>query len=223
MLDEADHLTKAAQNALRRIIEDFTVITRFVLVCNYITKIIEPLNSRCMKFRFRQIPRDAQIERLESVCAREALRFEPEAIESVVAISRGDLRKALNLLQMAHSTKPGDAPIARADVLFVSDVLPFDDVWAEVIESYLKISRALGQHKEQRKQEFVDTLVRRGFTAQQLVSGLHVQLHAGLDLRPLQKARVMVALVEAEESVLVGVGDAPVFALLLAQMEDILA
>lgn len=215
-------MTKDAQNALRRIIEDFTEITRFVLICNYITKIIEPLNSRCMKFRFKQIPRDVQVQRLESICARESIKYNPQAIQSVVEISNGDLRKALNLLQMANSTKPANMDITHDDVVFVSDVLPVEDVFGDIINKYLQISKSKGSNKEKTKIEFIDELVNMGYTAQQLVTAIHKQLHSGLDIRPLQKARVMVALTEAEESVLVGVSDFTVFSLLLAQIESII-
>ena len=134
LLDAADHLTKDAQNALRRIIEDFTKVTRFVLICNYITKIIEPLNSRCMKFRFHQISRSTQIQRLRNICTHEKLKYRGQALEYVVDISGGDLRKGLNLLQMASATTEPGSPISKEDVSFISDVLPSEDVFGDYID-----------------------------------------------------------------------------------------
>ena len=221
LLDEADHLTKDAQNALRRIIEDFTEITRFVLVCNYITKIIEPLNSRCMKFRFKQIPKDVQIQRLKTICKREDLKYHNNAIECVVDISHGDLRKALNLLQMANSTKIEDEKITREDVLFISDVLPSDDVFGDYINKYLNIKKSNSKNREQEKMEFVDDVLKKGVTAQQFIKAVHNQLSGDNKFKSLQKARMIVALTEAEESILVGVSDFTVLALLFAQIEDI--
>lgn len=98
ILDEADSMTNEAQSALRRIIEDTSSSTRFCIICNYITKIIEPLGSRCVKFRFKPIPLDAQVKKLEEICQAESIKYESSALESLIEISNGDLRKSVNLL-----------------------------------------------------------------------------------------------------------------------------
>ena len=68
-------MTMEAQSALRRIIEDFSERTRFVIICNYITRIIEPLTSRCVKFRFRPVPVEEQIAKLEEICQKEKIEI----------------------------------------------------------------------------------------------------------------------------------------------------
>lgn len=78
ILDEADSLTDDAQNALRRIIEDTSANTRFCIICNYITKIIDPLSSRCVKLRFKPISEEAQFLKLKHVCENEGILFEEE-------------------------------------------------------------------------------------------------------------------------------------------------
>lgn len=73
ILDEADAMTTDAQNALRRLMEQYARVTRFCLICNYVSRIIEPLASRCGKFRFQPLPRAAIVGRLEMVCQSENL------------------------------------------------------------------------------------------------------------------------------------------------------
>lgn len=99
-------MTRDAQQALRRIIEDNAVNTRFCIICNYITKyyqfdyrIIEPLSSRCIKFRFNEIPVEQQTESLRTICNSEKVLFENDALLRLVTISKGDLRRSTNLLQ----------------------------------------------------------------------------------------------------------------------------
>lgn len=101
ILDEADHMTLDAQGALRRIIEDFSKQTRFVIICNYITKIIEPLSSRCIKFRFKEIPMDSQTLKLAEICRNENINYTNEHLEFLISVSDGDLRKSTNMLQTA--------------------------------------------------------------------------------------------------------------------------
>lgn len=99
ILDEADHMTQDAQHALRRIIEDFSKQTRFCIICNYITKIIEPLASRCVKFRFKEIPQERQYKKLEDICSTEGISYNKESLTALIDVCEGDLRKSTNLLQ----------------------------------------------------------------------------------------------------------------------------
>jgi replication factor C small subunit len=100
-LDEADALTPEAQNALRRTMESYSRITRFILSCNYSSKIIEPLQSRCALFRFKRIPGEAIKKRLEAILSQEGIEFTDEGLNSLLYVSEGDIRHAINLLQSA--------------------------------------------------------------------------------------------------------------------------
>lgn len=101
ILDEADSMTTEAQGALRRIIEDYSGNTRFCIICNYITKIIEPLASRCIKYRFKAIPINQQISRLTDISSQEHVRITEPSLRKLVQVSDGDLRKSINMLQSA--------------------------------------------------------------------------------------------------------------------------
>jgi len=103
IMDEADALTQEAQQALRRTMEDFSSVTRFILCCNYSSKIIEPIQSRCAVFRFKALPEKAQREFIDRIVKGEKLEIDEKAIEAIINIAEGDLRKVANLLQAAAS------------------------------------------------------------------------------------------------------------------------
>lgn len=98
-LDEADNLTSAAQHALRRTMEKYVRTSRFALICNYSSKIIEPIQSRCAIFRFKPLSDEEIREYLIYISEKENLVYDKEGIETILYIAEGDLRKAINILQ----------------------------------------------------------------------------------------------------------------------------
>ena len=101
ILDEADSMTQDAQSALRRTMETYSKITRFCLICNYVTRIIDPLASRCSKFRFKPLDQGNAKKRLEDIAENEHVKLEPGAVDALIKCSEGDLRKAITFLQSA--------------------------------------------------------------------------------------------------------------------------
>ncbi|KAL4996422.1 P-loop containing nucleoside triphosphate hydrolase protein [Aspergillus recurvatus] len=101
ILDEADSMTQDAQSALRRTMEQYSRITRFCLVCNYVTRIIEPLASRCSKFRFKPLDNSAAGDRLAHIAQIENLSLEDGVVDKLISCSDGDLRRAITYLQSA--------------------------------------------------------------------------------------------------------------------------
>ncbi len=99
ILDEADLMTSDAQNALRRIMEQYSRTTRFILLCNYSSKIIDPIQSRCALFRFPPLDKEAIIGRLRFIAEKKKLDIDDEAFEAIYIVSEGDLRRAINTLQ----------------------------------------------------------------------------------------------------------------------------
>ncbi|CAM6114687.1 unnamed protein product [Calypogeia fissa] len=106
ILDEADAMTKDAQFALRRIIEKYTKNTRFCLICNYVSKIIPALQSRCTRFRFPPLDQAHVLERLRFVVKEEGVDITEGGLNAVVRLAGGDMRKALNILQSTHMASP---------------------------------------------------------------------------------------------------------------------
>ena len=101
ILDEADSMTQDAQSALRRTMETYSRITRFCLICNYVTRIIDPLASRCSKFRFKSLDQGNAKKRLEEIASNEHVKMEEGTVETLIKCSEGDLRKAITFLQSA--------------------------------------------------------------------------------------------------------------------------
>lgn len=101
ILDEADSMTQDAQSALRRTMETYSKITRFCLICNYVTRIIDPLASRCSKFRFKSLDQGNAKRRLEQIAEIENVKMEEGVVDTLIKCSEGDLRKAITFLQSA--------------------------------------------------------------------------------------------------------------------------
>jgi replication factor C small subunit len=101
ILDEADEMTSEAQTALRRIIEDSARTTRFVIICNYLSQIIEPIQSRCVVFRFTRLPKEDVIEHLKMICEQQKVKYEEKALAQIYEATGGDLRHSINIMQAA--------------------------------------------------------------------------------------------------------------------------
>ncbi|KAK2801375.1 hypothetical protein FQN50_007760 [Emmonsiellopsis sp. PD_5] len=101
ILDEADSMTQDAQSALRRTMERYSRITRFCLVCNYVTRIIDPLASRCSKFRFKMLDGASAVGRLDEIAKAEKLKLADGCFDALIRCSEGDLRKAITFMQSA--------------------------------------------------------------------------------------------------------------------------
>ena len=100
-LDEADALTPDAQHALRRTMEKFSAETRFILSANYASKIIEPIQSRCVVFRFKPLTEEDMKEYIQRIAKGEGLEIDNKVIDALIYVADGDLRKLTNVLQSA--------------------------------------------------------------------------------------------------------------------------
>ncbi|MBW2993785.1 replication factor C small subunit [Candidatus Woesearchaeota archaeon] len=102
-LDECDALTRDAQQALRRTMENYAATCRFILACNYSSKIIDPIQSRCAMFRFRPLAKEHMLELVNFIVEKESLNVDDAAKEALIEVSGGDCRKFENVLQSCAS------------------------------------------------------------------------------------------------------------------------
>ncbi|MCL5930346.1 MAG: replication factor C small subunit [Candidatus Thermoplasmatota archaeon] len=162
-LDEADYMTDEAQAALRRTMENFTRTTRFIISCNYSSKIIEPIQSRTAIFRFKAIPAEAVVSALAEILKKEGIEYEKKSLDVIAELSYGDMRKAINTLQVAatYSSKITVNSIYEAAGLVHKD-------WAvQVLTLALKgdVSKARSMLEE--------AVIKQGISGQDVVEQFH--------------------------------------------------
>ncbi len=114
ILDEADEMTSDAQTALRRIIEDTAKFCRFIIIANNISKIIDPIQSRCAIFKFTAIPEEEVIDHLAAVAKKEKVKSDKKGLKAIYDYTEGDLRHAINLLQAAASLGAVSEDVVRS-------------------------------------------------------------------------------------------------------------
>ncbi len=165
-LDEADALTQDAQAALRRTMERYTSTCRFVLSCNYSSKIIEPIQSRCAVFRFRRVGDDAVRGYLGRIAQAEGLTVEPEAMEAIIHFAEGDMRRATNALQVsAASSKKIDR-----ELIYSATATARPGEIRELLE--VAVSGAFGEARKR----LDGLLVNYGLSGEDLIRLMHREL-----------------------------------------------
>ncbi|CDW71234.1 rfc2p [Stylonychia lemnae] len=196
ILDEADSMTIDAQAALRRIIEQYSSNTRFCIICNYISKIIDPLASRCVKFRFSPIARDAQIDRLKFICEKENVKVESDDVfQSLVDISAGDLRRSINTLQTASTFKQNN--ITKRDIESISGIVPHEFI--------IKVEQIISNTDGFSDVQFLtQELLWEGFDVQQVIYQILDHLMSNPKLSDLKKARLSEIIAETDVKLIQG-------------------
>jgi|UniRef100_A0A7S4D2Y9 replication factor C subunit 2/4 len=163
ILDEADALLPDAQMALRRMMEDFAHVTRFCLICNYVSKIVDPIISRCAKYRFKPLNKEPLHTRIKYISDREGVQISPTALRHLDAVSKGDLRMAITFLQGAQRIYGND--LSNCDFSDIAGCVP-----EQVIDEYLE---ALFSNDVNTVQDATISITRQGFSAAQILTQLH--------------------------------------------------
>jgi replication factor C small subunit len=166
LLDESDALTADAQHALRRTMEMFTHSTRFIMDCNFSSRIIEPIQSRCAIFRFRRLT-DKEIDQMFKRIARgEKLTLAPEAIKAIIYLSEGDMRKAINILQAAAAL---GKRVTEKSVYEVSAA-------AKPEEVRQMLGLALGGKFDDARNKLHELLIDRGLAGEDILEQVHKEI-----------------------------------------------
>ena len=179
-LDEADALTNDAQSALRRTMERYSATTRFILSCNYSSKIIEPIQSRCAVYRFKPLSKEAVTKRIGHIAEMEKLEVTKEGMDAIEYVASGDMRKAINALQAAALL--GDKVDEDTIYLITSTAKP------EEIKELIKA--AISGDFVAARGKLDDLLLSKGLSGEDVV----VQLHRAMlimDISNVDKVRLI--------------------------------
>ncbi|OCH95612.1 P-loop containing nucleoside triphosphate hydrolase protein [Obba rivulosa] len=213
ILDEADSMTQDAQAALRRIMETYARITRFCLVCNYVTRIIEPLASRCSKFRFKPLDPSSTTGRLSQIASAEHVPVSDDVIQALISTSQGDLRRSITYLQSASRLSMSSDPpseITASDIQEIAGVVPDTVIsgFAATLGIDVATNGAMdvdGQTQPKAKgfdgvRTKVKEIIREGYSASQILSQLHDLVIEHPTLTARQKARCALIFAEADKA-----------------------
>ncbi len=142
ILDEADTMTSDAQAALRCIIEKYSNMTRFCLICNHVSKIIEPIASRCAKFRFSNISEESIKDKLKVIIEKEKVNIDEDELDLLINLSDGDLRKSINYLQYYNIINDNNKVLTKEEkinkinnICGIPEQIIIDNLWYYLLKN----------------------------------------------------------------------------------------
>jgi replication factor C small subunit len=165
-LDEADALTPEAQQALRRTMENYSASCRFILSCNYSSKIIDPIQSRCALFRFKPLEKKDIEKHLIRIVEEENLTITPESINMIYESSEGDCRKAVNIIQSTAAISPSITPDLVSTV--IADTKPK--------ELRIALDYALSGNFEEARKKLLDIMLQQSISAQDIIKTIQKEI-----------------------------------------------
>ncbi len=178
-LDEADALTPEAQQALRRTMENFSSTCRFILSCNYSSKIIDPIQSRCVIFRFKLLEKKDIEKVIKRIAAAEGLTITPEAIDVLYEASEGDCRRCINIMQSTATISPQITPELVSTV--ISSTRPKD---IRVVLDY-----ALAGDFQNAREKLLDIMLKESISGQDVIKSIQKEIW-NLPIEPEIKVRL---------------------------------
>lgn len=185
-LDEADALTDAAQSALRRTMERYSGTCRFILSCNYSSKIIDPIQSRCSVYRFKSLSYDAIAARIKYIADKEGLKVSEEVIQAINYVSMGDMRRAVNALQSAAVLSSEIKPEMIYEITATARPEEMKEVITKALDG--KFFDAL---------DTLEVLMDKGISGDEILAQMH-RLVINLDIPARKKVELMDRIGEAD-------------------------
>ena len=165
-LDEADALTREAQQALRRTMENYTSTCRFVLSCNYSSKILDPIQSRCVVFRFRLLEKKDIKGIVDRISSGEGLNLTPEAFDVLYEASEGDCRRVINFMQATSSISPNITPELISTI--ISQAKPSD---IKIVLDY-----ALSGDFQNSREKLLDIMLKESISGQDVIKAIQKEV-----------------------------------------------
>lgn len=205
ILDEADSMTSDAQSALRRTMENYANVTRFCLICNYVTKIIDPLASRCSKFRFRSLDQKMGIERLKYITEKENVNISDDNIIEILRVCEGDLRRAVNLLQCVSTILSNNNENDKSMNIKIDEI--FGHLPQELVDESIQILKSKNIINIISFTE--EKLIKRGFSGSFILIALHkifltTNNSISLQLSSEQKNKIAKILWQSDKRISIG-------------------
>ncbi|MEK6875569.1 MAG: replication factor C small subunit [Nanoarchaeota archaeon] len=192
-LDEADALTPEAQQALRRTMENYSATCRFILSCNYSSKIIDPIQSRCAIFRFKLLEKKDIEKYLKTIAEAEKLKISEQAFEIIYEGSEGDCRRAVNILQSTASISPDITPELVSTI--ISNAKPKD---IKVVLDY-----ALSGDFQNSREKLLDVMLKESISGQDVIKAIQKEIW-NLQVEPEIKMKLIEKTGETEFRIVEG-------------------
>lgn len=206
ILDEADSMTDEAQDALRVIIEDYSSVTRFCFICNYISRMTDAIKSRCSKIYFKKLTEECMATKIKEISYAEDMKLDDNVYSTIVAVSRGDMRKAIMTLQnikyeyqfkkfYAEKLKSSDKNDKIYPVLKISKKVEIDDVYnisatidnntsKEILEKIFTCKNILDVSSVGKE------IINMGYPIDNIISQINTQILSSDFFEDTQKAKI---------------------------------
>jgi len=208
ILDEADSLTKEAQQALRRTMEKFSASCRFILACNEISKLIDPIQSRCVIFKFKPLEEKILLELIKKIEKEENIKVNKEVNDILISYSKGDLRKLVNTLQAATAVSKEITEKTLNEIIEFINPKEIDDL----------IENAIAGNFIKAREYMLKLRIKRGMSAIEILKEIYKKIISNDKIEPKTKIKFIDRIATVEFRIVEGSDEELQLEALLAMM-----